>query len=41
LIETLMDAPPRVAGNSRIADVERALDNIEAAVRRVRERLGH
>jgi hypothetical protein len=41
LIETLMDAPQRVAGNSRITDVERALDNIDAAVRQLRERLGH
>jgi hypothetical protein len=41
LIESLMDAPPRVVGNSRIADVERALDDIEAAVRRLRKRLGH
>ena len=40
LLLTLADAPQRVAGNSRVVDVERALDNIETAVKAVRRKLG-
>ncbi len=39
LILNLADAPQRVAGNSRVVDIERALDNIEAALRDVQARL--
>ena len=40
LLLTLADAPQRVAGNSRVVDVERALDNIETVVKAVRRKLG-
>lgn len=36
LLIALADAPPRVAGNSRVVDVERALDNTEASLSLVR-----
>ena len=39
LILGLADAPRKVAGHSRVVDVERALDNIEAGVRALRARL--
>ena len=39
LIEGLADAPQKVAGHSRVVDVERALDNIETAVEALRKRL--
>ena len=39
LIVGLADAPQKVAGNSRVVDVERALDNIEAAVEALRQKL--
>jgi hypothetical protein len=39
LIVRLADAPQKVAGNSRVVDVERALDNIEAAVTALRAKL--
>lgn len=39
LIEGLMDAPRRVLGHSRVADVEKALDGIEARIRNLREQL--
>jgi len=35
----LADAPPRVAGNSRIVDVERALDNTGASLKALRVQL--
>ena len=39
LILDLSDAPQRVAGHSRVVDIEKALDNIEATLRDVRARL--
>lgn len=39
LIITLADAPASVAGNSRVVDVERALDNTEAALKALRAKL--
>jgi hypothetical protein len=39
LILSLADAPRQVAGNSRVVDVERALDNIEAAIAALRAKL--
>lgn len=36
----LAEASEKVAGHSRVADVERALDGIEAAVRELRKKLG-
>ena len=41
IIIELAEAPPTIAGHSRVADVEKALDNIEAALRDVRRRLSH
>ncbi len=41
IIIELAEAPPPIAGHSRVADVERALDNIEASLRDVRGRLSH
>lgn len=41
IILELAEAPQAIAGHSRVADVEKALDNIEAAVRDVRGRLDH
>ncbi len=39
MIVNLMDAPRKVVGHSRVADVEKALDGIEATLRRIRGRL--
>ncbi|RYE09765.1 MAG: hypothetical protein EOP22_07935 [Hyphomicrobiales bacterium] len=39
LIEGLMDAPRRVAGHSRVADVEKALDGIGARIEALRRQL--
>jgi hypothetical protein len=39
LIVNLAGSPPRVAGHSRVVDVEKALDNIEQAVSELRQRL--
>jgi hypothetical protein len=39
LILDLSDAPQRVAGHSRVVDIEKALDNIESALRDVQARL--
>ena len=36
LILALMDAPAKVAGHSRVLDIEKAIDNLEAAVSAVR-----
>lgn len=41
IILELADAPRAIAGHSRVADVEKALDNIEAALADVRRRLEH
>lgn len=41
LIAGLMDAPQKVAGHSRVVDVERALDNIAAGVDELRRRLSN
>jgi len=41
LILELADAPRNIAGHSRVADVEKALDNIEAALKDVERRLRH
>lgn len=39
LVAGLADAPPRIAGHSRVVDVKRALDNIEGALDDVRDKL--
>jgi hypothetical protein len=39
LIVSLADAPRTVAGHSRVVDVEKALDNIEVSVKRLRGKL--
>ena len=39
LIVALAEAPQKVAGHSRVVDVERALDNIEAGVKALRAKL--
>ncbi|HWA18133.1 MAG TPA: hypothetical protein VG757_03995 [Devosia sp.] len=39
LIEALVDAPRRVAGHSRVADVEKALDGVEAMLEGIRRRM--
>jgi hypothetical protein len=39
LIEELIDAPRKVLAHSRVADAERALDNLEAAVARCQKLL--
>lgn len=39
LILDLAEAPQRVSGHSRVVDIEKALDNIEAALNDVRARL--
>ena len=39
LIIGLAEAPRKVAGHSRVVDVERALDNIEASVKALRGKL--
>ena len=41
LILELGEAPRAIAGHSRVADLERALDNIEATLDEIRRRLGH
>ena len=41
LLIEFADAPQPIAGHSRVADVEKALDNIEAALRDVERRLQH
>lgn len=41
LIIELAEAPRAIAGHSRVADVEKALDNIEAALRDIERRLGN
>jgi uncharacterized protein YceH (UPF0502 family) len=41
LIIELAEAPRVIAGHSRVADVEKALDNLEAALKDVRRRLSH
>lgn len=39
LLINLADAPQRVAGHSRVVDVERALDNIDLDVAKLRRKL--
>ncbi|RYE09510.1 MAG: hypothetical protein EOP22_08575 [Hyphomicrobiales bacterium] len=39
LVMGLMDAPRMVAGHSRVSDVEKALDGVEASVNALRRRL--
>jgi hypothetical protein len=39
LLLELAEAPPRIAGHSRVADVEKALDNIETALADVQRKL--
>ena len=39
LIVDLADAPPKVAGHSRVVDVEKALDGVEAQAAALRRRL--
>ena len=39
LIVSLAEAPRKVAGHSRVVDVEKALDNIEASVNALRAKL--
>jgi hypothetical protein len=39
LILNLAEAPQQISGHSRVVDIEKALDNIEAALRDVKERL--
>jgi hypothetical protein len=39
LIVSLAEAPQKVAGHSRVVDVEKALDNIEAGVAALRAKL--
>ena len=41
LIIELAEAPRVIAGHSRVSDIEKALDNIEAALRDVKRRLKH
>ena len=41
LIIELGEAPQAIAGHSRVSDVERALDSIEAALADIRHRLSH
>lgn len=40
LLLGLADAPQKVVGHSRVVDVERALDNVAAAVGELRAKLG-
>ena len=40
IIIELAEAPQMIAGHSRVADVEKALDNIEATLKAVEHRLG-
>jgi hypothetical protein len=39
LILNLAEAPQQVSGHSRVVDIEKALDNIESALRDVKARL--
>ena len=39
LIVNLMDAPPKVAGHSRVVDVEKSLDSLERALAAARQAL--
>ncbi|MGV3490777.1 MAG: hypothetical protein ACO1OG_05575 [Devosia sp.] len=39
LLEDLMEAPRRVVGHSRVADVEKALDGVEATLAEIERRL--
>lgn len=39
LIASLMDAPPKIAGHSRVADVEKALDGVEAQLAQLQAQL--
>lgn len=39
LLKTLIDAPRSVAGHSRVADVEKALDGIDRTVADIRRKL--
>ena len=39
LIIELAEAPPAIAGHSRVADIEKALDNIETTLREIERRL--
>jgi hypothetical protein len=41
ILAELADTPPELAGHSRVVDVERALDSVDAAVTEVERRLGH
>jgi hypothetical protein len=41
LILELGEAPQAIAGHSRVADVEKALDNIEMALKDLERRLSH
>jgi uncharacterized protein YgbK (DUF1537 family) len=41
LLLELAEAPQRIAGHSRVADVENALDSIETALADVERRLSH
>ena len=41
LIIELAEAPRVISGHSRVADVEKALDNIEAALKDIERRLSH
>jgi hypothetical protein len=41
LIIELLEAPRSIAGHSRVADVEKALDNIELTLADIRQRLTH
>lgn len=39
LLEALLDAPQRVSGHSRVADVEKALDGVDAHISAIRRKL--
>ena len=39
ILLALADAPARIAGHSRVVDVERALDSVDVAVKAVEQRL--
>lgn len=39
ILLALADAPPRLAGHSRVVDVERALDSVDTAVQAVETQL--
>lgn len=40
LIAELADAPPKIKGHSRVVDIEKALDNLEAALHELRRANG-